>query len=298
MKEFTLVSVELDGRPVAAVVTGETVSVLDGRPSMRTVLDDWPGWLERIEGALANGGLGPSTELADSRLVAPLTDPRNLYMAGANYADHAREMRELPPDAPIEPAPQGPYFFLKPTSTVIGPDAAVKAPKEVSQLDWEIELGAVVGRRARKLPEADALDCIAGYTVINDISARDRLKRDPCSEPPMTRDWFGAKGWATSCPMGPAIVPAQFCAGADSLAMTLRVNGKIEQSSSTAEIIFSLRQQIAFLSNVTTLLPGDVIATGTPAGVGAGKGRFLEPGDEMIAEIEGIGLLHNPIEAE
>jgi 2-keto-4-pentenoate hydratase/2-oxohepta-3-ene-1,7-dioic acid hydratase in catechol pathway len=138
---------------------------------------------------------------------------------------------------------------------------------------------------------------VAGYTVLNDISARDRFKRDPAPEPPMTFDWFAQKGWATSCPMGPVIVPRRFLPNADELRMTLTLNGNVEQQSSTSEMIFDLAQQIAYVSAIVELLPGDVISTGTPAGVGAGKGRFLQPGDEMVAEIEHIGALRNPVAA-
>jgi 2-keto-4-pentenoate hydratase/2-oxohepta-3-ene-1,7-dioic acid hydratase in catechol pathway len=216
-------------------------------------------------------------------------------MAGANYADHAREMRKLPADAPIEPSPHGPFFFLKPTTTVVGPGAEVVIPEGIAKLDWEVELAAVIGREARDLAVSEALSCVAGYTVLNDVSARDNFKREPTTEPPMTFDWFGQKGWATTCPTGPWIVPSRFLADPAGLELSLRVNGEVEQRSSTAAMIFDLPAQIAYLSRIVPLLPGDVIATGTPAGVGAGKGRFLRPGDEMVATIEGIGELRNPV---
>jgi 2,4-didehydro-3-deoxy-L-rhamnonate hydrolase len=295
MAEFYLASIERPGGVAAAAVVGQQVFPLPDAPSMRAVLDSWQEWFSRIEAGLAASELGNPLELSQVRLAAPLPEPRNLYMAGANYADHAREMRGLPADAPIEPSEHGPFFFLKPTSTVIGPDQPVILAPEVHRADWEVELAAVIGRPAHRVDEAHALDCVAGYTVVNDVSARDWFKRDPAPEPPMTFDWFAQKGWASFCPMGPWIVPAGFCPNPDALEMTLTVNGVIEQRSSTSEMIFHLPQLIAYLSTIAPLLPGDVISTGTPAGVGAGKGRFLQPGDELVAEIAGIGALRNPV---
>jgi 2,4-didehydro-3-deoxy-L-rhamnonate hydrolase len=295
MTEFAVASIEGPDGAYAAAIAGERAYPLAGEPSMRAVLDRWDEWIERIAGDLDAGTLGEGTPLAEVTLAAALPEPRNLYMAGANYADHAREMRRLPADAPIEPSPHGPFFFLKPTTTVIGPDTPVIVPAGVERLDWEVELAAVIGRPAHHLDEAHALECVAGYCVLNDISARDRFKRDPAPEPPMTFDWFAQKGWATSCPIGPWIVPARFCPTPQDLRMTLTVNGKVEQSSSTREMIFGLAQLIAYVSAIVPLLAGDVISTGTPAGVGAGSGRFLAPGDEMVAEIEGLGQLRNPV---
>ncbi|MEU3891915.1 fumarylacetoacetate hydrolase family protein [Streptomyces sp. NPDC029041] len=297
---YVLASIESEGDPVSVIVHDDTVYELPGGPSMRAVLDDWQGWTEQIESAISSGRLGRGVPVAEVRFAAPLPEPRNLYMAGANYADHAREMRGLPRDAPITPPVQGPFFFLKPTSTVVGPDSAVVLPNGIDRLDWEVELAAIIGTPARNMSEESALDCVAGYTVINDVSARDRFKREPAPEPPMTFDWFSQKGWATTCPMGPWLVPSQFCADPGALRMTLRVNDVVKQNSSTAEMIFDLKAQIAFLSRVVELLPGDVIATGTPAGVGAGdkNSRYLQPGDEMAAEVEGIGTLRNRIERE
>lgn len=295
MTEYSLASVERPEGAVAAVVVAEQVHVLPGEPSMRELLADWDAWLERIESDLAADRLEPATPLGEVRLAAPVPEPRNLYMAGANYADHAREMRKLSADTPIEPSPHGPFFFLRPTTSVVGPEAAVVNPPGVEKLDWEVELAAVVGHPARGLSEAEALDCLAGYTVINDVSVRDLFKREPATEPPMTFDWFMQKGWATTCPMGPTLVPAKFCPEPGSLEMTLTVNDLLEQRSSTAQMIHSLPEQIAFLSRAVELRPGDVISTGTPAGVGMGKGRFLKVGDVMVAEIEGLGRLRNTV---
>jgi 2-keto-4-pentenoate hydratase/2-oxohepta-3-ene-1,7-dioic acid hydratase in catechol pathway len=298
MTDFAVGSVQGPDGDRAVAISRERVFELPDAPAMADLLRDWDGWMERIAQGLEDGSLGDGAEPAATQLFAPLPTPRNLYMAGANYADHAREMRKLPADAPIEPSPHGPFFFLKPTTTVVGPGAEVVIPAGVEKLDWEVELAAVIGREARDLSPADALSCVAGYMVLNDVSARDNFKREPATEPPMTFDWFGQKGWATSCPTGPWIVPARFVADPGALQMTLSVNGEVEQSSSTGEMIFDLPTQIAYLSRFVPLLPGDVIATGTPAGVGMGKGRFLAAGDEMVAAIEGLGELRNPVARE
>ena len=297
---YVLASIESGGGPKTAVVYDDTVYELPGGPSMRMVLNDWPGWTGQIESAIGAGRLGRGVPVRDVQFAAPLPEPRNLYMAGANYADHAREMSGLFRDAPIAHPLRAPFFFLKPTSTVVGPDGAVVLPHGIERLDWEVELAAVIGTSARNLSEQHALDCVAGYTVINDVSVRDRFKREPAPEPPMAFDWFTHKGWATTCPMGPWLVPSKFCANPGDLKMTLMVNGLVKQNSTTAEMIFDLKAQIAFLSRIVQLLPGDVIATGTPAGVGAGdkNSRYLQPGDEMVAEVEGIGTLRNRIERE
>jgi 2-keto-4-pentenoate hydratase/2-oxohepta-3-ene-1,7-dioic acid hydratase in catechol pathway len=298
MTEFAVGSVQGPEGGRAVVLAHEQVFELPGAPTMDDLLGAWEEWMDRVATAVDDGSLAPAAGLSVADLGAPLPQPRNLYMAGANYADHAREMRKLPPDAPIEPSPHGPFFFLKPTTTVVGPGEVVLIPEGVGKLDWEIELAAVVGREARGLDAAEALSCVAGYMVLNDVSARDTFKREPATEPPMTFDWFGQKGWATSCPIGPWIVPARFIADPGALQMTLTVNGAVEQSSSTGEMIFDLPSQIAYLSRIVPLLPGDVIATGTPAGVGMGKGRFLADGDEMVATIEGLGELRNPVAKE
>jgi 2-keto-4-pentenoate hydratase/2-oxohepta-3-ene-1,7-dioic acid hydratase in catechol pathway len=298
MTEFAVGSVQGPEGDRAVAIAREQVFELPGSPKMTDLLAAWDEWMDRIATGLGKGSLGDGTELGGTELAAPLAVPRNLYMAGANYADHAREMRKLPADAPIEPSPHGPFFFLKPTTTVVGPGAEVVIPAGIERLDWEVELAAVIGQEARELDAAEALACVAGYMVLNDVSARDNFKREPATEPPMTFDWFGQKGWATSCPTGPWIVPARFIPEPGDLQMSLTVNGEVQQSSSTGEMIFDLPAQIAYLSRAVPLVPGDVIATGTPAGVGAGKGRFLAPGDEMIAAIEDLGELRNVVVKE
>jgi 2,4-didehydro-3-deoxy-L-rhamnonate hydrolase len=297
MAALKLATIAAATGPTAAVVIGDRLHPIAGRPSMRALLDDWDAWLARLDAEAERGALEPGVEVAQASLLAPLPDPRNLYMAGANYADHAREMRGLPADAPIAKVPEGPFIFLKPTTTVVGPGAVVRLDPACTKLDWEVELAAVIGRRVHRATAADALAAVAGYTVVNDVSARDHFRRGEQAEPPMAFDWFGQKGWDTSCPAGPWIVPARDIPDPGDLALRLSVNGTVRQRSHTSGMIFSLQEQIAHISAVVPLLPGDVICTGTPAGVGAGKGTFLRPGDVMVAEIEGIGRLENTVVA-
>ena len=227
-------------------------------------------------------------------LLAPVPDPPNIYMAGANYADHYREMHGLRDDEAVPRHPSGPFMFLKPTSCLIGPGEAVVIGEGVARLDWEVELAVVIGRRAHRVSEAHALDHVAAYTIVNDISARDMFLRRYAEEP-FTYDWFAQKGWATSCPAGPWLWPARDCPDPGALSLSLRVNDALMQDSTTAQMIFSIPELIAYVSKVVPLVAGDIIATGTCGGVGAARGQFLAPGDVMYAQVEGIGVLENPV---
>jgi 2,4-diketo-3-deoxy-L-fuconate hydrolase len=296
MSDYFVASVEgTDGGPVAALVVGRQVHPIPGHPSVADLLGDWDASLDRLEAALADGTLDEARPLADVRLLAPVPTPPNLYMVGANYADHAREMHGLGPDDDVPRSPAGPFIFLKPTSTVVGPGAEVRLGAGCHKVDWEVELAAVIGRRAHGVAVEDALDVVAGWTVVNDVSARDRFRRPEGAEPPMAFDWFAQKGWATSCPMGPWLLPARQRPDPAGLALRLTRNGAVEQESNTAEMLFSVAEQIAYISAIAPLVPGDVICTGTPAGVGAGTGRFLEPGDVVVAEVESIGRLESRV---
>jgi 2,4-didehydro-3-deoxy-L-rhamnonate hydrolase len=299
MAEYFLASVDSgDGGSLAAVVLDGMVHPLDGRPTMAQLLADWEASLDAVETAVDGGALAPGRPLREVRLLPPVPEPPNLYMIGANYADHAREMRGLAPDAPVPKPPGGPFVFLKPTTTLVGPDEAVRLGAGCDKVDWEAELAVVIGRRASKVSVDDALAHVAGYTIANDVSVRDHFRRADSAEPPMTFDWFAQKGWVTSCPVGPWLLPARRRPDPAGLALRLTLNGAVEQDSSTSEMIFSVAEQIAYISAIVPLVPGDVICTGTPAGVGMAKGRFLAPGDEMVCEIEGIGRLANPVTAD
>jgi 2-keto-4-pentenoate hydratase/2-oxohepta-3-ene-1,7-dioic acid hydratase in catechol pathway len=295
MARYGVGTVQDEDGTTAALLVSDQVHPLPGRPPMSDLLADWDASVARFEAHLERGDLEPAGGVHDARFLPPVPRPPNLYMAGANYADHAREMRKLPADAEVPKASAGPFMFLKPTSTLIGHRDAVRIGPGCEKVDWEVELAAVIGRRADRVPAEEALAHVAGYTVANDVSVRDRFVRGDAAEPPMKYDWFMQKGWATSCPLGPWLVPASEAPGALDAAMRLTLNGMPEQDSRTSQMIFSLGEQIAYLSAVVPLVPGDIICTGTCAGVGAGKGRFLAPGDVMVAEIEGVGRLENPV---
>src|SRR5258705_12837861 len=185
-------------------------------------------------------------------------------------------------------------FVKSSRSSVVGPAARVKVPVYSQMIDWEVELAAVIGKAARDVPVEKALDCVAGYTIADDLSARDVMRRDknpPTS--PFHYDWLSQKCFDGSCPLGPWIVPAGDIKDPQNLGLRLWVNGAIKQDSNTGNMIFNLAEQIAHLSSRLTLHPGDLILTGTPAGVGAGRGEFLKAGDVVKIEIEGIGSISN-----
>ena len=235
---------------------------------------------------------GKLTEVSDglSKLAEPFMPPR-IFAAASNYVKHAKEMGTVL----ASKKDSKPYMFIKASTCVIGPGETVLIPPETKKPDWEVELGVVMGKPTRRVSVDDALDYVAGYTIVNDVSARDLTKREDF---PFKFDWFQGKSFDTFAPLGPWFVPRECIEDPQSLKLGLSVNGEMMQDATTAEMIFDVREQISYLSTLLTLQPGDVIATGTPTGVGAGRGIFLKPGDVMRATIEKIGTLENPVEAE
>jgi len=250
---------------------------------------DWPKAQAAVrqlgEQALA-GKLRPAPEGVGA-LSAPIR-PMRIFCAAANYIEHAKEMGS----ALAAKSQSKPYMFLKLQDTVIGPGAEIVKPPETAKLDWEVELGVVIGRQARRIGVAQALDYVAGYTVVNDISARDLNSR---TDYPFKFDWFQGKSWDTFAPLGPWIVPAWLIPDPQALNLKLTVNGELMQQDSTAHMIWNVREQVSYLSQILTLRPGDVIATGTPTGVGMARGIFLKAGDKVEATVEGIGTLANRV---
>jgi 2-keto-4-pentenoate hydratase/2-oxohepta-3-ene-1,7-dioic acid hydratase in catechol pathway len=217
------------------------------------------------------------------RWHAPIPRPaKDVFCLGQNYAAHAAESGNPPPSAPM--------YFTKPPTTVIGPGDAVPYPQGLTtRLDWEVELGVIIGTGGRDIPAGRALDYVFGYTVFNDISARDLQYR--------TSQWFKGKALDGSCPMGPVIATTDEIPDPQRLRLQLRVNGVTKQDSTTGDMIFSVARIIEDLSAGMTLEPGDCISTGTPQGVGDGRKppEYLHPGDVVEAEIERIGVLRNPV---
>lgn len=264
------------------------------RPGMRSLADAYADW-PTVEAALSvrRADLGHGIAVSDVRLLPPSLEPSAVYFAGFNYRDHvANMMRKF--NHPDEPDPKAvglkPWHGLKPRNSLCGQGATVELPTD--KVDWEVELAVVIGRTARRVPVAEALSFVAGYTVAIDLSARDLAFRPHTDVASVARmDWLLQKGLEGFCPLGPWLTPRAAVPDPQALAMKLSVNGELKQDSRTSEMIFSVAETISHLSDVVTLSPGDVILTGTPAGTGAERGEFLKPGDVVIAWIEGIGEL-------
>jgi 2-keto-4-pentenoate hydratase/2-oxohepta-3-ene-1,7-dioic acid hydratase in catechol pathway len=212
------------------------------------------------------------------------SEPRKIICVGLNYRDHAAEQGA---DLPAEP-----LLFAKFANALRGPGDPIVIPKEAQHVDAEAELVVVIGREGRRVPRDDALDLVAGYTCANDVTERHFQSKDG--------QWLRAKSFDSFCPLGPEVVSADELGDAGDLAIVQRVNGEALQDSRTSELIFGVRELVAHASTVFTLEPGDLILTGTPAGVGVHREPpvSLKPGDEVEVEVERIGLLRNPVVAE
>lgn len=231
----------------------------------------------------------------DVELCAPIPNPSKILLLAGNYSKHIEEGG----GKAEERAKTFPYVFMKPITTLNHPGAPIRIPAvSPDNIDWELELGVIIGRRCHGVSEADALDYVAGYTVVNDISDRVFKPNPERNQRPkdVFFDWLHGKWHDTFCPMGPCVLPADDCPDPQSLKMTLKVNGQVEQDASTADMVFPVAAIVSFVSSFVTLEPGDIISTGTPDGVGHPKGKHLKPGDVVEAEIEGIGVLRNPVE--
>lgn len=267
-------------------VEGDQVIIPDLESSVLELIDGGMGALDAF-------GTAPGKRVALNTLtlVAPIPRPRkNIICLGWNYAEHVDETSANSGRDPK--IPQHPIVFTKNVTSVIGPGAAIPFdPSLSSALDWEVELGVVIGRGGRNIPYKEALSHLFGYTVINDISARDLQFRH--------KQFFLGKSLDGGCPMGPWIVTADEIDNPQSLHLECRVNKELKQSSSTGQQIFNIATIIETLSRVMTLEPGDLIATGTPSGVGFARTppEYLKPGDLVECEIEGIGTLSNPVVA-
>ncbi|GGX19238.1 hydrolase [Pigmentiphaga litoralis] len=237
--------------------------------------------------------------LDDVLLLAPFT-PGTIYCAGVNYRCHVEEMERAHNRAPqpdFRETGFAPWHFLKPgRACVAGTDQPVARPVGCDNLDWEAELAAIIGAPARNVSVEHALSYVAGYANANDLSARDLSRRpQPSQDSPFRFDWLAHKAFEGSCPLGPWITPAHVVGDPQALDIRLWVNGVLKQDSSTARMIYSVAEQISHLSQHRTLYPGDVVLTGTPAGVGNARREFLQPGDRVDVEITHLGRLRTPI---
>jgi 2-keto-4-pentenoate hydratase/2-oxohepta-3-ene-1,7-dioic acid hydratase in catechol pathway len=226
-------------------------------------------------------GLAQGMTVAEPRLLAPVGRPGKIIALGLNYASHAREGGKEPPDHPI--------IFQKASSAVIGPGEAIVVKPWFTRVDPEIELAVVMGRAASEVPAAQAGACVAGYTIVNDVTERDMQAADIGAAQP----WFRSKSIDTFCPMGPCITLPDEIADPGALEMELRVNGEARQKANTRDLVFGVAELIAFISKHMAFEPGDVISTGTPAGIAP-----IVPGDVVECEVDGIGILRNPVRAQ
>jgi 2-keto-4-pentenoate hydratase/2-oxohepta-3-ene-1,7-dioic acid hydratase in catechol pathway len=266
-----LVTFSIAGKSEAGVLAGDKVT----------------GYGTDMLSVIASGDLLPTGsvyDLKDVKLLAPVPRPPKLICIGLNYLDHAKETGQQVPDVPT--------VFNKFTNVVIGPGESIVLPNASKAPDYEAEMAIVIGPGGRNIPAGKAMDHVFGYTIVNDVSARDIQSA--------TSQWLLGKTCDTFAPMGPWIVTADEIADPHALDIWLEIDGQRLQNSNTRELIFKIPRLIEYISSVVTLEPGDVIATGTPGGIGFKRNpqRLLKPGDEVVIHVEGIGELQNPVVAE
>jgi len=251
----------------ASLVPASTRAFLEGGPASQEAVQSITEWI--------------TVPAASARLHAPIADPAKFICIGLNYRDHAEEAKQA--------IPKEPPIFAKWANAILDPGEPILRPRGSTQLDWEVELGVVIGRTARFVPKESALDYVWGYTIINDVSDRDFQF--------LTTQWMAGKIADTHAPVGPYIADRTEIRDPHVLDLKLWVNGKQMQTGNTRTFIFDVRYLVSYLSNIITLSPGDLIATGTPPGVGFARKPpiFLQPGDTCRLEITGLGTLENPV---
>jgi 2-keto-4-pentenoate hydratase/2-oxohepta-3-ene-1,7-dioic acid hydratase in catechol pathway len=268
--------------------------------SIDDLLTDWSSHhsaLAAIARLLATHDAGPVKLAGQGLRFKPLLDrPGVIYGAGANYRDHVEAMgRAFNMKLVLDPKAEGvdPWFFQKAgKSTLSAHGQHVHYPAHTQKLDWEAELAVVIASHAHRVSVADALSHVAGFSCANDLSARDNLVRQAVdAASPFKFDWIGHKNFNGSCPLGPFLTPGEFVDNPENLAIKMWLNGELMQDSNTSNHLYNISEQISYLSHRVDLHPGDVILTGTPAGVGMERGKFLKPGDSMKVWIDGLGTL-------
>jgi 2,4-diketo-3-deoxy-L-fuconate hydrolase len=300
----------------ALVIDDQLIRLAEhGEPrDMLALLDDWDAVFPRLA-AIASDAAG-RTSFDHSALAAPYV-PRQIFCTGANYKKHvvglimgdesmrtaehdqqSEEERRARAEAMMDERARSalPYCFVKLPSCVIGPNDTVILPRNVAKPDWELELGVVIGKRARHVSPENAMEYVAGFAVVNDVTARDHIFRRDGSA--IGADWLSGKCFPTFLPFGPMMVPRQFVADPYALTITLSVNGRTYQDESTRDMMMSIERQVAYLSDRVELQPGDLICTGSPYGNGAAFGVFLQDGDLMEGSITGLGSQRNRCAAE
>lgn len=278
-----LYTFEANGQAHVGVETnGRLVDVSSVAPTLLSLVQAGNSALEQVRNQAANSST-PSYSLPDVHILAPIT-PGKVLCSGINYHGHLEEN-------PSAKLPDSPFFFAKLPNTVIGPGEPIIHPKMTQQLDYEVEFTAVIGKRLHDAPESDIMGAIFGYTILHDVSARDVQFKD-------NQITLG-KNFDTFAPIGPCIVTAEEIPDPANMRLRSFVNGQVMQDGSTQDWVFTLPKLISSLSRVMTLEPGDLVTTGTPAGVGVFRKPqvFLQPGDMVALEVEGIGRLENPVVA-
>jgi 2-keto-4-pentenoate hydratase/2-oxohepta-3-ene-1,7-dioic acid hydratase in catechol pathway len=288
-----LVTFESNGAPRAGGLrTGSTgvLEVVDLQAheptlpgSIKDILEAGPSIWPTVERAIAAEHCTPFDQV---KLLAPILDPQKIICVGLNYADHAAETGATAGDEPV--------IFCKFPTTLRGPEAEIDLPPESNQVDYEAELVVVIGARAHRVSRVDALDHVAGYACGNDVSARDWQKNKP------GKQWLLGKSFDSFAPLGPWIATRDEISDPGQLDITMRLNGELMQNSNTRQLIFPVDYLVSYLSHVCTLLPGDLIYTGTPSGVGVARNPqvFLQPGDVCEVAITGLGTLRNKVRIE
>jgi 2,4-didehydro-3-deoxy-L-rhamnonate hydrolase len=320
-RPFALGTFELPSRAVfpGLVVDDKVVDLaphLGSGVSIRRLVEDWDGSFERLQ-LLADtlGSTEAGADLSALRPLPPILPPGQIFQAGANYRQHVLDLiagaeqrgdasdglRPSDRDAAREELDRRlesgqPFVFLGSAHTMVGALDDVVLPWDSEQHDWELELAAVIGSRARRVPRDRALDAVAGYTICNDLTARDALSRDDARG--LGLDWLAGKNAPTFLPTGPLFLPAAHVADPMDLRLTLEVNGLVMQDESTADMVFDVATLIEHISNIAELRPADIVLTGSPAGNGAAHGVFLRPGDVIEATITGLGTQRNRCVAE
>jgi len=291
VKNNEIIDVDLAARALNIIPHDQMLDLLDhyeqGMHELRTILDKAAG--RRFSDVKTFTEIGAVHDLSDVQLAAPIPRPRkNIMCLGWNYAEHAKETALI--RGHEAKTPEYPVIFTKAPTTVNSPYGNIIIDPTVSEeIDWEVELAVIIGKEGKNISEENALSHVFGYTVLNDVSARDLQSRH--------KQFFKGKSIDGYCPMGPWIVSADEIEDPQQLIVRLRVNGITKQEGNTSMMIFPIRTIIAILSKGMTLEPGDIIATGTPSGVGFARNppEFLKAGDVMETEVEGIGVLRNVV---
>jgi len=311
---YGLASVAIDGTPQAVLVRGDHYVPLahwgETRPLI-ALLADWDAVLAKLRGwASEDAAFEGARVFNDAEILMPYR-PGQVFCTGANYKKHVvglimgdpsmrtpeyeamapEELRARVEKMMDERAAGLPFAFLKLPASVVGPRDDVVLPYDVEKPDWELELGVVIGKRAHRIGADEAMDYVAGYAVVNDITARELIFRRDGSA--IGADWLSGKSFPTFLPFGPMIVPRQQVGNPYDLNLKLSVNEKVYQDENTSDMMISIERQIAYLASRCVLEPGDIICTGSPYGNGSAFGVFLKPGDVMEATIEGLGTQRN-----